>query len=100
MAKTKKLQKEKIVDLSKPEKISEQQLTKVQNIVNSINRSQIEIGMIETRKYNLLKNVVVLQEQLSLMQDEFDKEYGTSNIDITNGTINYQAENGEVNKKD
>jgi hypothetical protein len=34
------------------------------------------------------------------MQKEFEKEYGTADINIKDGTINYQKENGEVNKKD
>jgi len=98
MAKTKvkKLKEQKIVDLSKPEKVSEDQLKRVQGIVNNINRSQIEIGMIETRKFNVLKSIVMMQEQLSLMQEEFDKQYGTSNIDITSGVINYE-ENVKAN---
>ena len=34
------------------------------------------------------------------MQVEFEQEYGTFDINIQNGTINYPKENGEVNKKD
>ena len=30
----------------------------------------------------------------------FEKEYGTADIDILTGEINYPKENGEVNKKD
>ena len=28
------------------------------------------------------------------------KQYGTNDVNITDGTINYPKENGEVNKKD
>ena len=49
MAKTKK--KEKIVDLKpKAEKITEEQLKKVQDLINQINRSQMELGQMETKK--------------------------------------------------
>ena len=34
------------------------------------------------------------------MQSELEKEYGTFDIDIQDGTINYPKENGEVNKED
>tara|TARA_R100001594_G_C3887093_1_gene227477 strand:+ start:279 stop:575 length:297 start_codon:yes stop_codon:yes gene_type:complete len=98
MAKT-KTKKEELVDL-KPEKVTDEQLKRVQGIVNNINRAQMEIGMIESRKFNVLKGISVSQEQLNIMQKEFEKEYGTANIDITNGVINYPEENGEVNKKD
>jgi Asp-tRNA(Asn)/Glu-tRNA(Gln) amidotransferase C subunit len=63
MAKTKK--KEKIVDL-KPEKISEEQLEKVQKLINDINQSQIEIGQIETRKHAIMHHISALQEGVGL----------------------------------
>ena len=99
MAKVKTPKKEKIVDLKpKAEKITEEQLTKVQNVVNTLNRVQLELGMIETKKHNLLHSVMTIQDQLTLIQSEFEKEYGTNDINIQTGEINY--ENGETNKKD
>jgi len=97
MAKTKK--KEEIVDL-KPEKISEEQLEKVQAIINDINKSQIEIGQIETRKHAIMHHISALQEQVGKMKEEFEKDYGTADINIQDGIINYPKENGEVNKED
>ena len=64
MAKTKK---EEIIDL-KPEKISEEQLNKVQSVINDINRAQIEIGTIETKKHNMLHQISLLQEKIGEMQ--------------------------------
>jgi len=103
MAKTKK--KEKIVDLkSKPEKITEEQLKNVQNTVNGINRAQLELGSMELKKHELMHNVAGLRDNLTLLQKEFEKEYGTYDINIQDGTIHYSAgkhkENGEVNKED
>ena len=99
MAKTKK--KEKIVDLkSKPEKITEDQLKQVQSLVNEINRSHIELGQIETKKHAILHNISAKQEGVGAMREMFEKEYGTADIDILTGEINYSKENGEVNKKD
>ena len=100
MAKTKK-KKEKIVDLKpKAEKITDEQLERVQSIINDINRNQIEIGGIEAKKHAMLHHVSVLQESVGNMKDEFEKEYGTADIDIQTGTINYPKENGEADKKD
>ena len=96
MAKTKK---EEIIDL-KPEKISEEQLNKVQSVINDINRAQIEIGTIETKKHNMLHQISLLQEKIGEMQVEFEKEYGTADINIQDGTIHYPKENGEADKKD
>jgi len=99
MAKTKK--KEKVIDLKpKAEKITDEQLKKVQDTVNGINRSQLEIGSIELRKHEMMHNIAGLRDELTLLQKEFEKEYGTFDINIQDGTINYPKENGEANKKD
>jgi light-regulated signal transduction histidine kinase (bacteriophytochrome) len=90
--------KEKIVDLkSKPEKITKEQLEKVQNTINNINRTQLEIGSIELRKHDLLHGIAGLRDELTVLQSEFEKEYGTHDINIQDGTINYTKENGKVN---
>ena len=96
MAKTKK---EKIIDL-KPEKISDKHLKKMQDLINNLNRSQIEIGGIEVRKHELVHGMSTLKEDLTSLQVEFEKEYGTFDISIVDGTINYPKENGEADKKD
>jgi len=84
----------------KPEKVTDEQLKKVQELINEINRSQMELGQIETRKHAMLHHVSTLQEGVGAIKDEFEKEYGTADIDIQSGTINYPKENGEVNKED
>ena len=81
----------------KPEKITDEQLTKVQNTVNNINRSQLEIGSIEVKKHEMMHNIAGLREELNVLQQEFEKEYGTFDINIQDGTINYEKENGKVN---
>tara|TARA_B100000424_G_C22552368_1_gene313543 strand:+ start:233 stop:529 length:297 start_codon:yes stop_codon:yes gene_type:complete len=98
MAKTKN-KKEDIIDL-KPEKITNEQLVNVQTTVNSLNRMQLEIGMFETKKHRILHEIASLNDELTRMQSEFEKEYGTFDIDIKDGKINYPKENGKVNKKD
>jgi len=93
--------KEKIVDLkSKPEKITKEQLDKVQETVNNINRAQLEIGTIEVRKHEIMHNIAGSREELITLQNEFEKEYGTYDVNIKDGTINYSKENGEADKKD
>ena len=95
-----KTKKEKIVDLKpKPEKITDEQLKKVQNTVDSINRVQLEIGSIEMRKHEMMHNIVGLRDELTSLQSEFEKDYGTYDVNIQDGTINY-PENGETDKKD
>ena len=104
MAKLKKKKKtNKIIQKLKgvkPEKVTEKQLQTIQNLVNGINRWQLEIGSIETQKHELMHRVGGLKEALSTMQKELEKDYGTFDVNIQDGTINYTKENGEVNKKD
>ena len=83
----------------KPEKITDEQLAKVQNTVNNINRAQLEIGSIELKKHEMMHQIAGLRDELTVLQSDFEKEYGTFDINIQDGTINY-TEDGEANKKD
>ena len=47
-----------------------------------------------------MHNVAGLRDELVLLQSEFEKEYGTYDINIQDGTINYPKENGKADKKD
>ena len=80
----------------KPEKITEEQLTEIQNIINGINRAQMELGQMETIKHSILHQISILQEQVGEMKDVFEKEYGTADINIQDGVINYTKENGQA----
>tara|TARA_R110002012_G_scaffold281873_1_gene471462 strand:+ start:857 stop:1135 length:279 start_codon:yes stop_codon:yes gene_type:complete len=91
MAKTKK-----VVDL-KPTKVTDEQLKRIQDTVSSINKGQMEIGKLETNKHALIHQISGYQEALQLLQNELEKEYGTVDININDGTINYSKENGEAN---
>ena len=82
----------------KPEKITDEQLEKVQTLINDINRSQMELGQMETKKHAILHHISSLQEAVGVVRDEFEKEYGTSDVNIQDGIINY-PENGEADKK-
>ena len=88
-----KTKKEQVIDLKpKAEKITTEDLTKVQGVINNINRAQLEIGSMESKKHNLLHHVSVLQGKINTMQVEFEKTYGTVDINIQDGTINHPKE--------
>jgi len=76
----------------KPTKISNEHLNKMQNIINNLNRGQMEIGSLETRKHALLDHVVGFQGELAKIQEELKKEYGTDNINIHTGEINHDEQ--------
>mgnify|MGYP003671029492 FL=1 len=76
----------------KPEKITDEQLKKVQDTVNNLNRSQLEIGSIELKKHEMMHQIAGLKDELTLLQGEFEKDYGTFDINIQDGMINYKKD--------
>ena len=81
--------KEKLVDLKpKVDKISDEHLKQMQNIVNTINSIQFNVGKIEGQKHTLLHELGLTQKKIIEMQDKLSKEYGTFDINVTDGTIN------------
>ena len=105
MAKTKTKKEnsttEKIKELTgvKPEKVSGEHLKKIQNLVDKINQAQMNIGQLEARKHQILHVIAGSNDELAMLQDELQKEYGTNDINIQTGEINY-PENGEADKED
>ena len=88
----------KVEDI-RPQHVTEQELTGLQNLVNAMNRAQMEIGNLETRKHGLAHQVISLQQQMSTMQKTFEETYGKVDINITDGTISY-PEDEQTNKED
>ena len=88
--------KRKTKKVEKASKITNEELNQVQSIINNINRAQLEIGNFESKKHNMLHHVVLLQEELSKVQVKLKESYGTDNINIQDGTINYEK-NGQTN---
>ena len=85
MAKTKKA--------SKPTKISNEELNKLQDTVNIINKAQMQIGMLQSNIHQLLHHIAGKNDELALMQSNFKESYGTDDVNITDGTIKYNENN-------
>jgi len=47
----------------------------------------------------MMHQLASVKDELSGLQDELQKEYGTIDVNIQDGTINY-PEDGEADKKD
>jgi len=81
--------KEEMVDLKpKVDKISDEHLKELQEILNMTNNIQFKIGQLEGQKHTLLHELSVTQKRIIEMQDKLSKEYGTFDINVTDGTIN------------
>ena len=83
--------KETVVDL-KPQKISEEELTELRNVVSAINKLQFDIGTMEVKKHNALHALFDGNERLNQIQTALQDQYGTNDINIQNGTINYASD--------
>ena len=82
--------KEELVDLKpKVDKISDKHLKQMQELVNIINGVQFNIGQLEGQKHTLLHDLGISQKKILELQDVFSKEYGSFDINISDGTINW-----------
>ena len=91
--------KSKTVDLKpKADKISEEQLTQLQNVVSTVNKLKFDIGTVEVQKHNLLHGVFEANNRIIEIQNKFQEEYGTYDVNIQDGAINYKDE--QTDKKD
>ena len=92
----------------KPEKVDEQELARLQSSIKTIDQLTHEVGTIEIRKHALMKAMESVQQRIEAFRGELMKKYGTDNVTIADGTINYPEENpqpkaeenGEADKKD
>lgn len=81
-------------------KIKDEQLTKLQELVNNLNQIQSQIGSVELQKHGLLHQSAELQGGLQEFQKELEEEYGKVSINVQDGTYEEITEEDESNKKD
>ena len=84
----------------KPETINEQQLAAMQASVRTVDQLTSEVGSIEVRKHALMKAMESVQQRIEAFRGELMKKYGTDNVTIADGTINYPEENPQPNTEE
>ena len=98
MAKRKTPKMDKVVDLKpKAEKITDKQLERLQTTVSAVNRAKMDLGGLEIQKNSVMRVINEMQLILAELQQEFDKDYGTHEINIQDGSIMYSAEKEKEN---
>jgi len=80
--------KRKTKKAEKPTKITNEELDSLQSVVNEINKAQMQIGIFQTNIHQLLHHIAGKNDELTLIKNNFEKEYGTSDINILDGHIN------------
>ena len=82
--------KEKVLDVkSRVEKVSDEHLNELQQAVNIVNGLQFNIGRLESQKHKVLHDLTISQDKIMLLQDKLIKEYGSYDVNLTDGTINW-----------
>jgi len=76
-------------------KIKEEQLTKIKDQQTSLNNTIAEIGILETKKHQLLHNVASINASIEKNKKELEKEYGSININLEDGTYTEAVEETE-----
>tara|TARA_R110002020_G_scaffold470473_1_gene696432 strand:- start:743 stop:1051 length:309 start_codon:yes stop_codon:yes gene_type:complete len=97
--------KEKEIQVKqRAEKIHDKHLAQLQKLVNTINTIQFNVGKMEIQKMTALDEMKKNQQGVSQMQDILLKEYGSYDVNVNDGTINWPkdpSENGiDKPKKD
>tara|TARA_Y100000593_G_scaffold25234_1_gene50436 strand:+ start:3947 stop:4234 length:288 start_codon:yes stop_codon:yes gene_type:complete len=85
--------------LSKPEKVTNEQLNEMQTLVGDMNKGQFNLGNLELQKHRILHALAGLQDKFTLLRKNIEKEYGTDDVNIETGVINYKKDE-QTNKKD
>lgn len=85
--------KEEAIDVSpKVEKITDEQLKDLQELVGKINNAQLTIGQLETQKDGVIIAIRDFQMKLKSMQDKLEDEYGKVSVNIQDGSISETPE--------
>lgn len=69
------------------EKLTEEQLRILKSKLESLTRIHAEIGMLDSKKHELLHDSVVAKTKLQDYQKELQEEYGDISINIEDGTF-------------
>jgi len=67
-------------------KISTEQLEKLQNFVNALNNGVMQLGTIEKQKHELLHQIAQVEGELKGFQKELEDQYGKISINVKDGS--------------
>ena len=68
-------------------KITEQELEKLQGLVQKLNSVITDLGVLETQKHTLLHAYSEIDSELSEFKKELNESYGDASINISTGEI-------------
>ena len=69
----------------KTQKITKEQLQKIQDQQEKLRNGLTDIGVIEVRKHEALHAQAVISQEIEENKKELEKKYGAINVDMTTG---------------
>ena len=81
-------------------KIKEEQLSKIKEQQVKLQTVVNEIGLIESKKHQLLHLVGTINEEIEEFKKGLEKEYGSININLETGEYTEIESNSEVKEED
>jgi hypothetical protein len=85
--------------MNKKGKIKKEELKTLQNVLDTLNQIQLQLGILETRKHHLVTHAISQQGLLRKTQEDLEKTYGNVDININDGSIKEKDIIDELNKK-
>tara|TARA_R100000664_G_C2703460_1_gene102945 strand:- start:443 stop:685 length:243 start_codon:yes stop_codon:yes gene_type:complete len=79
--------------MSKPTKLTEDELKSLQENVNKLNQVHIELGRLENQKHKILHQMNETEKNFDELQKELEDKYGKVSINIDNGELSEIKEN-------
>tara|TARA_R110000803_G_scaffold66252_4_gene127608 strand:- start:1451 stop:1747 length:297 start_codon:yes stop_codon:yes gene_type:complete len=92
--------KDEYTDFKEVKKLTEDELKELNDCIQKLNSIQMQIGGIESQKFELLNLISSANEELKEVQKSLETTYGAVNIDISTGEIVEQEKESEPNTED
>jgi len=74
----------------KPEKVSNEDLQKLQTAVSNMNQAFIELGRLTASQHSRSHQIAGMQDEFDLLREEMRTSYGSDDINIQDGTIKHE----------
>jgi len=79
-------------------KIKEEQLNKIRNQQEQLNKIISQVGTLEANKHALLHNMAGINQDIEEFKKELEKEYGAINVNVETGEYTEIEKEPELSK--
>ena len=72
---------------AKPTKVTKDELKVIQDLVSSINQTQMDVGGLAFQQQLGIQKINTLQEQLKMTNTKLEEKYGKVSVNIADGSL-------------